>query len=398
MQSNSTSLQAQAHNYRLSIIIHAGFVIVGIVNTLLGPILPALSAKWSLNDSQAGYLFAALAAGAMLGAAFSGWLIGRLGVIGLLVTGFGLMAASLLCLSLSNWTIGLLAIGFCGVSLGLTNPTINLLVAEIHQERRAAAINLVNLAWGVGAATGPLLIAGLSSDGNPSLPLRMLAALLLLTAGLIALCRSVPVNRKAQAETAAGFGDWAKAYVLLTGALIFCYVGTETATGGWLASYAKRLDTGSDSYWAITQSIFWAGLLLGRAMASLALRRLTEQRLLLFCALLSLTGLGFILSGDTGAQIFTGAGLTGLGMSAIFPTTIALFTEYCGASASRMTGPIFLLGSLGGAVIPWLVGQASNLYTNLRIGMLVIFSGALLVMVLQIAITNILARQNRRGI
>lgn len=396
MQSKPPS--PQSRNYRLSITLHAGFVIVGIVNTLLGPILPALSLKWSMNDSQAGFLFAAQAAGAMLGAAFSGWLIGKFGVIRLLVTGFAMMAASLLCLSLSNWSIGLLAIFFSGASLGLTNPTINLLVAEIHNERRAAAINLVNLAWGVGAASGPLLIAGLGGDDNTGLPLRLLAALLLLTALLIALCKPVPVASPAgetEAEISTGGREWAKPYVLLTGALIFCYVGTETATGGWLASYAKRLNRSSDSYWAITQSIFWAGLLLGRAGAPLALYRLAEQRLLLLCAFLSLLGLGLILSGDTATPIFIGAGLAGLGMSAIFPTTIALFTAYCGASAPRLTGPLFLLGSLGGAVIPWLVGQASSLYANLRIGMLVIFSGAALVFALQLAISKIPARQNR---
>jgi FHS family glucose/mannose:H+ symporter-like MFS transporter len=401
MQNNSLALSAQTHNHRLSIIIHAGFVLVGIVNTLLGPILPALSSKWSMNDAHAGYLFAAMAIGAMLGAAVSGWLIGKLGVIRLLVTGFTLMAASLVCLSLSNWTIGLFAIFCCGGSLGLTNPTINLLVAEIHKERRAAAINLVNLAWGVGAATGPLLIAGLGGDNKTSLPLWLLAALLLVIAVLIALCQSVsvstPVSREGQAKKLASWRDWSKTYVLLTGALIFCYVGTETATGGWLASYAKRLNTNSNSYWAITQSIFWAGLLLGRALAPLALNRLTERRLLLLCAFISLLGAGFILSSDTSTYIFIGASLTGVGMSAIFPTTIALFTEYCGASANRMTGILFLLGSLGGAIIPWLVGQASNLYANLRIGMAVIFSGAVLVFVLQIAITKILARQNQKN-
>jgi MFS transporter, FHS family, glucose/mannose:H+ symporter len=396
MQSNSPSLPAQPHNLGLSVIIHAGFVIVGIVNTLLGPILPSLSSQWSLNDSQAGFLFAAQAAGAMLGAAVSGWLVGRLGAVRLLVTGFTLMAASLLCLSLSNWALGLGAIFFSGLALGLTNPTINLLVAEIHQRRRAAAINLVNLAWGVGAASGPLLIAGLGGEGNTGLPLSLLSGLLLLIAILIAFCPSVPVAEAAEAAGEAGRRDWTRAYVLLTGALIFCYVGTETATGGWLASYAKRLNRSFDSYWAITQSIFWAGLLLGRAAAPLALRRLSEPRLLLLCGLLSLSGLGLILSGDTAPRIFTGAALTGLGMSAIFPTTVAIFTEYCGAAARRMTGPLFLMGSLGGALIPWLVGQASNLYTNLRVGMLVIFSGAVLVLGLQIAIGRIVARQHRQ--
>ena len=35
---------------------------------------------------------------------------------------------------------------------------------------------------------------------------------------------------------------------MLTGALIFCYVGTETATGGWLASYAQRLDSHVETF------------------------------------------------------------------------------------------------------------------------------------------------------
>jgi MFS transporter, FHS family, glucose/mannose:H+ symporter len=399
MQNNSSSLSAQIHNYRLSAILHFGFVVVGIVNTLLGPILPTLSSKWRLNDAQAGYLFVAQATGAMLSAAASGYLIARFGVIRVLVTGFTLMAASLICLSLSNWAAGLLAIFCCGVSLGLTNPTINLLVAEIHQERRAAAINLVNFAWGVGAATGPLLVAALGSDGRMGLPLLLLAALLFVTALLIALCQSVSVSTPSQADTPATHASWREAsgvYVVLTGALIFCYVGTETATGGWLASYAQRLNTHSGTNWAITQSIFWAALLLGRATAPLALRHLTERRLLLLCAFTSLLGSGLILSSETSAGIFIGASLTGLGMSAIFPTTIALFTEHCGALATKMTGPLFLLGSLGGAAIPWLVGQASALYANLRIGMAVIFSGAVLVFALQAAITKILAQHNRQ--
>lgn len=392
MQNNSPARSAQI---RLSIIIHLGFVLVGIVNTLLGPILPALSAKWSMNDSQAGHLFAVLAVGGMLGAAVSGWLLGRFGAIRLLVTGFSLMAASLVCLSLSGWALGLSAIFCCGISLGLINPTTNLLIGEIHNERRAAAMNFVNFTWGVGATIGPLLIAWLGGNNQIGLPLQMLAVLLVVIVVLIALCRSISVSPEEQTQTTANWREWSKTYVLLTAALIFCYVGTETATGGWLASYAKRLNTQSDSYWAISQSIFWAGLLAGRALAPLALKGLTERHLLLLCAFINLLGSGFILFSGTLTYIIIGASLAGLGMSAIFPTTLALFTEYCGAAANRITGLMFLLGSLGGAIIPWLVGQASSLYTNLRVGMVVIFSGAALVFVLQIIITNILARQNR---
>ena len=45
-----------------------------------------------------------------------------------------------------------------------------------------------------------------------------------------------------------------------------------------------------------------------------------------------------------------------------------------------------MLASLGGAVIPWLVGWASDFYGNLRIGLIVPLLGSLLMIALQGAI------------
>ena len=51
---------------RFSVLVHAGFAIVGVVNTFLGALLPTLSLQWRLNDAQAGRLFAAQFSGAMI--------------------------------------------------------------------------------------------------------------------------------------------------------------------------------------------------------------------------------------------------------------------------------------------------------------------------------------------
>src|SRR5271168_1605548 len=48
-------------------IAHLGFVLTGVVNTLLGPILPIITRTWHLDDAQAGRLFAAQFLGAILG-------------------------------------------------------------------------------------------------------------------------------------------------------------------------------------------------------------------------------------------------------------------------------------------------------------------------------------------
>jgi len=44
-------LQAQMGNVRLTAMLHAGFILTGVVNTMLGPMLPVLSARWALSDA-----------------------------------------------------------------------------------------------------------------------------------------------------------------------------------------------------------------------------------------------------------------------------------------------------------------------------------------------------------
>src|SRR5580692_7135279 len=58
---------------------HAAFVPIGIVTVLLGPLLPILSARWSLNYVQAGSLFTAQFLGSTVGVIVSGVIVSRLG-------------------------------------------------------------------------------------------------------------------------------------------------------------------------------------------------------------------------------------------------------------------------------------------------------------------------------
>src|SRR5260370_11991509 len=75
-----------------SLVLHGGFVVAGIVTTLIGPILPILIGRWSLTDQRAGLFFTAQFCGSMAGGASLGWLIQR-GYRHALVCGFSLMAA-----------------------------------------------------------------------------------------------------------------------------------------------------------------------------------------------------------------------------------------------------------------------------------------------------------------
>jgi MFS transporter, FHS family, glucose/mannose:H+ symporter len=386
---------------QLAFLLRSGFLLLGVVHTLLGPILPMLAARWRLDDAEAGSLFTAQFTGAMIGSALSSPMIDRLGSLRLLAYGYSAMAAAVACLSVNSWGIGLLSVLSYGFAIGLTAPVTNLLVAEINSERRAAALNILNFAWALGAVVGPSLIALLARDGGLVRPLIGLAALLSVIAFLIArrsltdsssgLNQPEPDEKDLPPFERSAFYAWASPYALLTGGLIFIYVGAETAAAGWIASYAQRVGASASGFATAMPSFFWAGLLIGRAAAPAVLRRMSEAALVLMSLFVAGAGLVVLLAGSTLVIISSGAGLAGLGLAAVFPTTFAIFTRQFGRQASRLTGFVFVLGGMGGALIPWLVGYTSARFGDLRVGLLIPLFCVASMIVLQIAIIRALA-------
>ena len=213
---------------QLAPLLHFGFLLVGLVHTLLGPILLMLTARWRLDEAEAGSLFIAQFTGVMIGSALSCPMIERLGSLRLMAFSYAAMAAAVACLGVNSWGIGLLSVLSFGFAIGLTAPATNLLVAEINSERRAAALNILNFVWAVGAVAGPPLIALFARDGHLVRPLIGLAALLSGIALLIARrpltdSSSGPNQPKPSQKDPPPFErsdlhGWASPYALLTGA------------------------------------------------------------------------------------------------------------------------------------------------------------------------------------
>lgn len=353
--------------------IHGGFVLTGVVTTLLGPILPVLSTRWSLNDAQAGYLFTSQFVGTTAGALLSGSLDRRLGRLRSLAAGFSLMAIGVAALAMASWLVGLASTLCYGLGLGLVIPLTNLLVAEANAVRSATALNVLNMAWGVGAVVWPLVAAAVIRSAGADAPLFVLALLLAAVAFWMASPRYLPANhlpdRKGSFE--AGASPWSDPWLPLLGALFFLYVGTENAVGGWAASYAQRLSTEPGSPWAMAPSFFWAALLVGRGLAPAILRRVAEANLALVGLMIATLGVTTLLATRRLEGVFAGVAVAGLGLASVFPITIAMLSHHFGALAARVAGATFALAGLGGATLPWLVGFVSNHCDSLRMGLAV---------------------------
>jgi MFS transporter, FHS family, glucose/mannose:H+ symporter len=387
---------------QVAFLLHFGFLLIGVVTTLLGPILPMLAARWHLGDAEAGWLFTAQFTGGIIGSALSSRMILRLGLLRLMVCGYVITGVAVACLGVSSWAIGLLSVLCSGFALGLTAPAINLLVAEINPERRAAALNILNFAWAIGAVAGPSMIAFLARDGYLVRPLAglaiMLAGVAFLTARHAPIEPEQPPQKRGEIHSARFGGSylraWASSYALLTAGLIFIYVGTETAASGWISTYALRLGTPTSEFGTMMPAIFWAGLLAGRAIAPALLSRTSDAGLVLVGLVTAGVGLMSILAGSTLKSVAFGVGLTGLGLAPVFPTTFAIFTRHFGRRASELTGTFFVMGGLGGALVPWLVGFVSERFGDLRTGLLVPSFGVATMIVLQFFIMRALPHRH----
>lgn len=347
------------------------FLPIGIATILLGPMLPSLSARWSLNYAQAGALFNAQYFASTCAVACSGALAARWGFRFPIKIGLLLMTVGLFFLLSGSKLVGILCIGCYGAGLGLAVPAANLLVAAANPERPSAALNLLNFFWSMGAVSCPFLVAAAAKGNHLPAFLISVAGFSLATAiGIALMPRRItePVAIRHAERMLPLIRSKIGAFSIL--ALLFLlYVGVENSFGEWMASYAKSLGTLSLAMSLATPSFFYASLMLGRWLAPLTLRFIDDAKLVQAGSLLACAGMaGLIFSHDL-TGIAVSACAAGFGLSSVYPITISFLSRQfkSGSVGSLM----FTLSNIGGGLLPWIVGLSSNRFGTLKAGLLV---------------------------
>jgi MFS transporter, FHS family, glucose/mannose:H+ symporter len=356
-----------------------GFVITGGVATILGPALPIFIARWTLTDAQAGLFFTTQFTGSFLGVVLSSLILTR-GYRDALVIGFLLLAAGLAGLTNSSQLVALSATAVYGFGFGLTIPATNLCIAEIAGARRAAALNLLNMAYGAGAIACPILMLVGLNAGRLTEVLYAIAVSSTLLAVLFLIIKFEPSSAtQSQTHSATHHHKIAPKHpihVPIALALLFyLYVGSESSISGWVAEQARRIGAGTIS--TIVPMFFWAGILAGRGISALLLARVKENSLVIIGLLLSAIGIICLLLAPSRTQLIFGVILAGLGFAGIYPVFIAWLSKWYGERARRLGGVMFSLAALGGATVPWTVGFVSQHSHSLRVGLLVPLAGCL---------------------
>jgi FHS family glucose/mannose:H+ symporter-like MFS transporter len=351
-----------------------GFVLTGIVNTFMGPLLPTLIGRWRLSDSEAGYFFALQFLGSILGTLGSATLMRR-GFRFAIAFSYLLMAAGVCGVAMHQWESALAGSFVLGIGFGGAIPSTNLMISSAYHERPAGPLSLLNFCWGLGAISVPITIFFISGPRYLFLFLPILGFVLVLTTFSLAIVSAgglgLPNKEKDSHNVSRPLP------LVALGAMFFLYVAIESSIGGWITTLAKR-DYALAGL-TLAPCLFWGGLLLGRGIAPLMFMRMSERHWVL--AGLSISAIGiFSLVVVSKWQYIAAAGfIVGLGLSPVFPITVALLSQ-SQKEAARNASVMFALAGLGGAVMPEVVGIISTATGSLQNGLAVplIATGALL--------------------
>ena len=377
--------QPQTARQRRALVVagQIAFLPTGILTTLLGPMLPILSVRWALSDTQSGNLFLVQFLSQLAGVLLSGAMMSRVGFRLPFLSGMLLMAGGVSTLYLGSPWLGMVSVTVYGLGLGMVIPTDNLMIAEVSTGSRAAAVSLLNFFWGVGAVLCSLLVAWAQAHQMVPVFLGSVALFLLL---LVVASWKLPFPAARDSthvpipwrEIARNPATWVFACVFLL------YPGAETAVGGWIGSYVTRMGSHGASMGAMMPAFFWAALSLGRGAGSVVLHRLPERRVLQAGYGLAAVGIGLLLRSSTLPGVIASALITGLSFANLYPISVALLSHRFGVTARGVGTVMFSLATLGPALLPWLVGVISQSSGSLRAGLAVPFVATLILFVIHL--------------
>jgi FHS family Na+ dependent glucose MFS transporter 1 len=338
---------------------YAAFVILGLTGASLGPTLPGLAEHTGTHVRQISYLFTARSLGYLIGSFFGGRLYDRVAGHPLMA---GVLAVAAVMMALAPvipllWLLAAVLL-IVGVAEGALDVGGNTLLVWVHRRRVGPYMNGLHFCFGAGAFLSPIIVAqAVLFSGDITWAYWILAALTIPAAIWLIRLPSPTPNGSAQPDQATS-GQRVNAFlVALIGLFFFLYVGAEVGFGGWIYTYAVALNLGGETTAAYLTSSFWGALTLGRLLTIPVAARLRPRSILLGDLVGCLISGGTILWwSDSLTATWLGAVGLGFSMASIFPTTLSL-AERRMAITGQTNSWFFVGASIGGMVLPWLIGQ-----------------------------------------
>lgn len=354
------------------IIIYLAFISLGLPDSLLGSAWPSMRLDLGQQLGAAGMVSMTISVGTIISSLNSGRMITRFGTGKLTLISCFMTASALLGFALapSFWFLILFAIPL-GLGAGSVDSALNHYVAEHYQ---AHHMNWLHSFWGVGATTGPLIMAFFLSNYNSwrggytavSSIQFVLVLILFITLPTWKKIASLHVPKEIHEGATASAANQNQSvfkikgvkYTLLT---FLLYCGIESMVGLWGASYlvgSREMTREAAAGWI---ALYYGGITLGRMVTGFITMKIDNRHLILYGQLLALIGAICVLLPLP--LLFAKIGLVaiGLGLAPIFPGLIHETPKRFGsANATKLIGYQMATAYTGITFLPPLFGLAAT--------------------------------------
>ncbi len=335
--------------------IAATFLLIGVLAASYGPLLEHLVRRFGISLPEAGTVFSAHFAGALIGVFVSMWAMERVPGRMAIWAALGCLAVGCAAVALApSWPAFLVGAFVVGLGFGSLDLGLNQLVAHSQGPRRSALLNALNSAYGFGSVAGPILISRLSQDHLTALYGSAAALAIVLLPAVAGIQGRLPVTpRKPRHEGKAPAGSRGGFLVAIFLVGFIFYVGVETGVGGWMPSHLESVGLRSLEAASITSG-FWLALAVGRLLAALIPDRMPPGLIVISGTAIGSVALLVALSGQAAPIAYI---VTGFAIAPIFPTALVWLARLRPGD-SRATSWMFPATMFGGGVIPPAVGVA----------------------------------------
>lgn len=351
---------------------YASFVILGLMDGLLGVAWPSLRETFQQPVDALGLLLAMSTVGHVSASLVNGRLITRSGISILLILSAALLSAGALTeISAPVWEIVLLGGTLVGFGMGMLDAGMNTYAASHFRPR---LLNWLHASFGVGATLGASMMTLYLTRGFAwRVGIGTIAACYLLLLVLFTATRkqwqyrstsqtTTPPIAQSSLELSAQPVDYATnretlrvPQVWIAIAIFFVYTGIEIGVGHWtftLLTESRGVGEGTAGLWA---TFYWGSFMVGRILLGFIESNLT--RLVRIAALGAIAGIVLLTLNWKPWFSLLGLVLIGFSIAPIFPALVALTPKRISERhAPNAIGFEIGAAGVGGATVPAIAG------------------------------------------
>jgi fucose permease len=357
MKSQFPASPSRALSFRIVFLQYSGFLTIGVVLSLLGPLIPLIRSDLHLSYGLAGVFFPAQSIGSITVLVFSSFLMHILEKRKVLFAGCCVFLTGLLCCALApGLPVLLLGNILLGAGVATFEIGFNTLCIDSHPTGKGKALNRLHFFFGAGAVMGPLLALAVEHSGAGEAwrwALGLSAAGPLLVLGVLCF---TPLPPSPPAQFKKRFAVLSRPLLWFAAVALCLYCGVEWGVGAWFPSYWNKTALAVVLPPALVTSLFWLTFSAGRFVGGHWADRWGFRR---FLTVSMLGALVIIVLWFFIREPVIALGLVlclGFIISGIYPTIVALGSHKFPSSSGQVAGFLSVFGVVGGAVFPSVVG------------------------------------------